>query len=132
MVELRHGASLTSGPWDAFLSPPQMAETAKVLWADPAIQQVWSQRSQLQVQVNETVANFIERIDELATDDYIPTEVSQDACGPSWCLPALAALPSAEASLPVASLLASCHSSAGRYLALPQPDYGHHVSGLHH
>jgi len=56
------------------LVPPdaEMAEMVNVLWKDPAIQEVWSLRSELQV--NEAIEKFFNKIDELAEDDYLPTE----------------------------------------------------------
>jgi hypothetical protein len=41
-----------------------MADFVKALWADPAIQDAWNQRSTLQV--NESFAKFIENVDNVS------------------------------------------------------------------
>jgi hypothetical protein len=49
-----------------------MVSKVKTLWADPAIQEAWAQRSSLQV--SDSVSTFIERIDAYAQPGYIPTQ----------------------------------------------------------
>mmetsp|Transcript_81012 Transcript_81012/g.161563 ORF Transcript_81012/g.161563 Transcript_81012/m.161563 type:complete len:360 (-) Transcript_81012:208-1287(-) len=66
--------------WEQLLQEPVvfqapdkgMADFVKVLWRDPAIMSAWEQRSTLQV--NESFGTFVERVDVLATQDYVPTE----------------------------------------------------------
>jgi len=49
-----------------------VAKAIVTLWADPAIQQVYGQRAQYQL---DTSANyFLDRVEELSADDYLPTE----------------------------------------------------------
>jgi len=51
---------------------PLIADYFKKAWQDPGIQQTWENRSKLQVQ--DSVKYFMENIDRIACDDYIPTE----------------------------------------------------------
>ena len=50
---------------------PEVAVAIKRVWSSDAIQQLWQQRSSLQL--IDTVAHFIERVDEIATFGYLPS-----------------------------------------------------------
>jgi len=51
---------------------PVIADYFKKAWQDPGIQQTWANRSRLQVQ--DSVKYFMENIDRIATEGYIPTK----------------------------------------------------------
>jgi len=50
----------------------KIAEYLKKAWKDPGIMQTWENRSKLQVQ--DSLQYFIENIERIATEDYIPTK----------------------------------------------------------
>jgi len=49
-----------------------IAEYLKKAWKDPGIKQTWENRSKLQVQ--DSLQYFIENIDRIASEDYVPTK----------------------------------------------------------
>jgi len=51
---------------------PEVAELIDNLWHDPAVQQAWDLRSEYQI--IESAGNFFDRVLELTSDDYVPSE----------------------------------------------------------
>lgn len=53
------------------LDRAEVVEAVKALWADPAIQETWKYRAD--IQVPDTAEYFIKRVDEIATASFAPT-----------------------------------------------------------
>jgi len=51
---------------------PQTAKVIKMAWADAGIQSTWENRSQLQVQ--DSLAYFVENVERISKPDYIPSK----------------------------------------------------------
>jgi len=49
-----------------------LVSKSKAFWSDPAVQTIWSRRST--VQVPESTAYFMDRIDIIGREDYVPTD----------------------------------------------------------
>mmetsp|Transcript_20393 Transcript_20393/g.29289 ORF Transcript_20393/g.29289 Transcript_20393/m.29289 type:complete len:363 (-) Transcript_20393:204-1292(-) len=51
---------------------PEYVAAIKSVWRSPAIERAWADRSRLQI--TDTAALFLDRVEEIATEEYIPSE----------------------------------------------------------
>ena len=64
-------AAVLEAASDDDLAGTELGDMVKSLWQDPAVQEMWDQRSKLQI--IESVKYFFDKLDDLIKEDYVPS-----------------------------------------------------------